>query len=59
MKQSKKTEAARLLQSLRKYRKGGYPKGKLRVQDRCPCGVMTADRAKKRGHKCEAKEKTA
>jgi hypothetical protein len=32
--------------------KGGRPK----VQDRCPCGAMTKDRAAKRNHVCEAKK---
>jgi len=34
-------------------RKLGY-----RKPGRCPCGLMTAARAAKRGHKCEAKGKS-
>jgi hypothetical protein len=29
--------------------------GRPRATDRCPCGAMTAERAKARGHRCVAK----
>lgn len=31
----------------------GAGPGRPKLEDRCPCGVMTTDRAAKRGHKCE------
>jgi hypothetical protein len=44
------SDAARALQALRKTRKGGRPRS---AAPRCPCGKMTAARAKARRHKCE------
>lgn len=42
------SEIAALLASLRKTRGG-----RTRSAQRCPCGMMTVDRALKRGHKCD------
>lgn len=44
-----------LLQAMRKNRRGGGGKGRTPLLNRCPCGAMTAARAAKRGHKCQAK----
>jgi hypothetical protein len=49
---AEQSNLGRRLQSLRKTRAGGRPRTD---QPRCPCGAMTAKRAKARGHRCEAK----
>jgi hypothetical protein len=39
--------------SIRGKRQTPHPgPGRNRLPDRCPCGEMTAKRAKARGHKC-------
>lgn len=44
------TSAAARLNALKGRGKSGRPAS----TERCPCGLMTADRAAKRGHQCEA-----
>jgi|GEM_PF-4046011 len=50
------TRQARQMAAQRKrYGAGsGRPPGALSDKPRCPCGVMTRDRARKRRHVCEA-----
>lgn len=36
--------------------KGAARSGRPPASDRCPCGAMTAERAGKRGHRCEAEK---
>jgi hypothetical protein len=43
------SEAARAMNAARKTRGGGRPRSGAK---RCPCGAMTAKRAKARAHKC-------
>lgn len=45
-----RAEIGAMLTHMRVTRAGGRPRSKL---GRCPCGLMTAKRAKARGHKCE------
>lgn len=47
-------ERALELRALRKTH--GKSTGRRRSKDRCPCGVMTRQRAEKRRHKCVALE---
>lgn len=48
-----RSEAGRLLNSLRKTRSGGHNGGRPRSgAPRCACGEMTLKRALARGHKC-------
>ena len=44
------SDQARALASLRKTHGAGT--GRPRKKNRCPCGAMTARRAKARGHHC-------
>jgi hypothetical protein len=48
-----KNPAAVALQALRKTKTGGRNGGPPRRYPRCPCGAMTAARAKQRNHKCQ------
>lgn len=45
------SSAARAMSAARKTRAGGRPRSN---KARCPCGAMTAKRAKARAHKCPA-----
>jgi len=45
------SDAARAMNAARKTRAGGRPRSNAK---RCPCGEMTAKRAKARAHKCTA-----
>lgn len=52
------TRQARAMSNARKThgagRGNGWPLGKPRsTSPRCPCGAMTAKRAKARGHRCK------
>jgi len=47
-----KNPAAVALQALRKTKTGGRNGGRPRTAPRCPCGAMTAARAKQRNHRC-------
>jgi hypothetical protein len=51
MTKAQRSELGRLLNSLRRTNGGGRPR--LEGVERCPCGAMTAKRAKARCHKCE------
>ena len=45
-------ELGRALQTLRKTKTGGRNGGPPLRYPRCPCGIMTAARAKQRNHRC-------
>jgi hypothetical protein len=51
---SKKSDAARLLSSLRKRKSGGRQGRPKPDVPRCPCGLMTLARATARCHRCSA-----
>lgn len=51
-----KSEAARLMNQARITKAGGRPMSRKK---RCPCGLMTAARAKARAHKCTSANLTS
>lgn len=38
---------------------GGTNGGRPKIEDRCPCGLYSAEYAARRGHKCKAKTRKA
>lgn len=48
------TDQARQMAQTRSRKSGGSNGGRPRSKDRCACGAMTRERARKRRHVCNA-----